>query len=99
MSDVRILKPAKTAMQSGKAKSKHWVIRFDSTCGKFKENLMGWTGALDNSYQLHLTFLTKEDAISFAEKQGYSYEVVEEQKAIFKPKSYASNFDPFRVRG
>ena len=40
----------------------------------------------------HLNFTTKEDAISFAAKQGYEYFVQEHNERKFVPKAYANNF-------
>ena len=40
----------------------------------------------------HLNFKTKEDAILFAEKQGYEYFVQEPNERRFTPKAYANNF-------
>lgn len=39
-----------------------------------------------------LDFNTKEDAIRFAEKQGYEYFVQEPNERKFVPKAYANNF-------
>ena len=39
-----------------------------------------------------LQFKSKEDAINFAEKQGYEYFVQEPNERKFVPKAYANNF-------
>lgn len=39
-----------------------------------------------------LNFAKKEDAITFAEKQGYEYFVQEPQERQIKPKAYAEQF-------
>lgn len=39
-----------------------------------------------------LNFNTKEDAIRFAEKQGYEYFVQEPNERKLVPKAYANNF-------
>lgn len=39
-----------------------------------------------------LDFNSKEDAIRFAEKQGYEYFVQEPNERKFMPKAYANNF-------
>ena len=39
-----------------------------------------------------LNFAKKEDAITFAEKQGYEYFVQEPQERELKPKAYAEQF-------
>ncbi len=40
---ARIYKPAKTAMQSGRAKTKNWVLDFEPASPREIEPLMGWT--------------------------------------------------------
>jgi NADH dehydrogenase (ubiquinone) Fe-S protein 4 len=41
---------------------------------------------------LQIKFKTKEEAIAFAEKQGYKYTVQEPKETKFKVRSYSSNF-------
>ena len=53
---------------------------------------MGWTSSADNMQGTHLWFKTKEDAIYFAEKQGYEFFIQEPNVRTFRPKQYASNF-------
>lgn len=40
----------------------------------------------------HVNFRTKDEAIRFAQKQGYEYFVQEPNERRFVPKSYANNF-------
>mgnify|MGYP001234550985 CR=1 FL=1 len=66
---ARIYKPAKTAMQSGKAKSSNWVLEFVSSPAKRSvDPLMGWTSSADTNSQVKLTFETREEAIAYAFK-------------------------------
>lgn len=97
MVDIKILKPSKTAMSSGKAKTHQWKIDFNSTSGKYREFLMGWTGTTDNRYQSDLFFKTKEDAIAFAEKHQLSYEIEEVNPFHLVPKSYGDNFKAKKI--
>ncbi len=90
--NVRIYKPAKTAMQSGRAKTHEWQMQFDESAAKFVEPLMGWVGQKDTTQQLHLSFDSKEAAIAYAEKQGYRYRIIEPKERKVIPKSYADNF-------
>lgn len=53
---------------------------------------MGWQSSADYMQGTHLNFKSKEDAIRFAQKQGYEYFVQEPQERKFKPKSYANNY-------
>lgn len=94
---VRIYKPAKNAMQSGMARTKFWRMDFEEASPKFVEPLMGWVGGKDTQQQLNLTFDTKEEAIAYAEKKGYSYRVIEPKTRRVAPKSYAENFSFYKV--
>ncbi len=92
MADVRIFRPTKNAMQSGRAKTKRWALEFEPTARKTADPLMGWIGSNDTRNQLHLYFDTKEEAIEFADKNGLSCRVEEPRERRLQPKSYAANF-------
>lgn len=53
---------------------------------------MGWTSSADHQQGTHIWFQSKEDAIHFAEKQGYEYYVQEPNVRALRPKQYAANF-------
>jgi len=89
---ARIYSPAKTAMQSGKAKTGYWVLEFDPEKPRKIDPLMGYTTSSDMKSQIRLTFATKEEAIAYAEKQGIAYRVEEPKEAKRRPISYADNF-------
>jgi hypothetical protein len=90
---VRILKPARSAMQSADGNTK-WLLEFvQIPASRSKELLMGRTSSNDMSNEVKLFFSTLEEAIIFANKKHYSYEVIEPQEAILPKKSYASNFN------
>ena len=42
---ARIYKPARTAMQSGTAKAKEWVLDYEPEQPRTVEPLMGWTSS------------------------------------------------------
>jgi hypothetical protein len=67
---VRILKPAKSAMQSAHADNK-WLLEFvkQPHC-KFKETTMGRTSSTDMSNELKILFSTLQQAITFANKKS-----------------------------
>ena len=44
---ARIYKPARTAMQSGTAKTKEWVLDYEPEQPRMVEPLMGWTSSGD----------------------------------------------------
>ena len=92
MTDVRIFRPAKTAMQSGRGSTETWLLEFESEDRRFNEPLMGWIGSADTRSQVRLRFDTRDDAIAYAERNGYTYTVVEPHNRRIRPKSYAANF-------
>ena len=87
-----IFQPTKTAMQSGKAKTKNWHFKIVSNDKKFVDPVMGWIGSNDTTRQLSLQFDTKEEAIAYAEKNNITYQVREPKTRSLKKKSYAANF-------
>jgi hypothetical protein len=98
MPALRIYRPIKNAMQSGRANSKLWRVEFEPADKKTPDPLMGWNGSRDTRSQVKMTFETKEAAIAFAQKNGYSYEIKDsEPPAPPAPKTYADNFRFDRV--
>jgi hypothetical protein len=89
---VRIFRPAKTAMQSGRAKTGRWVMEYELQTARKPEPLMGWVSAGDTKGQVRLEFETKDDAIAYAKKHNLMYQVVEPKERRIKPKAYSDNF-------
>ena len=90
---VRIYKPARNAMQSGKGKPGNWILEFEAEAPRQTDPLMGWTSSADTRQQLRLTFNTKEQAIAYAEREGLAYTVAHESPPIRQSrKSYSDNF-------
>jgi hypothetical protein len=94
---VRILRPAKTAMQSGLRNTKHWLLEHEPGDRVEADGLMGWAGSRDTERQLRLWFDTKDEAIAFAERKGLTYRVIEPHAKAIRPKAYADNFAFRRV--
>ncbi len=94
---VRIYQPTKTAMQSGRAKTHHWVVEHEPDSARFTDPLMGWTGSSDTRTQLRLNFDSREQAIAYAKRKGLDYTVQEPQVRRIKPKNYAENFTGRRM--
>ncbi len=90
--EVRIFKPAKTAMQSGRAASKEWVLEFEPGARIDPDPLMGWSGSSDTRAQIRLHFATAADAIAHASKNGWTYTVQEPRERRLQRKAYADNF-------
>jgi hypothetical protein len=89
---ARIYSPAKTAMQSGKAKTGLWVLEFDPEMPRKIDPLMGYTTSGDMKSQIRLTFETKEEAVAYAERNGISFRVQEPKEAKRRQISYSDNF-------
>jgi len=98
MATVKIYKPAKNAMQSGRANTKRWLLEYEPERGKFIDPLMGWTGSDDTKNQIRLRFDSKEEAIAYAERKGLEFRVDEPKERTIRPKNYAANFSPDRYR-
>ena len=92
MATARIFRPSKTAMQSGRAGTRRWVLEYEPATPRDPDPLMGWASARDTLNQVRLKFETLEEAKQFAEKKGLDYTVVEPRERTFKSKSYADNF-------
>ena len=97
-SKARIFKPARTAMQSGKAKTKAWVLEFEPAAAKRPDPLMGWAGSSDTAGQVQLAFATSSDAEAYARRVGLDYTVDEPHLSGLKLKAYADNFRFDRIR-
>lgn len=89
----RIFQPAKSAMQSGKKNTKKWLmLPLEDKAIRSVNKMTGWISASDTSSQFHFEFATKDDAIEFAQKSGFEFEVEEPKISAIKPKSYSANF-------
>jgi hypothetical protein len=89
---ARIYRPAKTAMQSGQARTKVWVLEFEGAAPREVDPLMGWTSSTDMRAQVRLEFDTKEEAIAYAERNGIPFRLREPKPRQPIRKSYADNF-------
>jgi hypothetical protein len=89
---ARIYQPAKTATQSGRAKTRHWLLEMEPRSRKEADPLCGWLGSDDTEQQVQLRFPTKEAAIAYARRQGIDYRVYDPHRRVVRPKSYADNF-------
>jgi len=89
---ARIYQPARTAMQSGTAKTKEWVLDYEPEQPRAVEPLMGWTSSGDMKQQVRLKFDTKEEAIAYCERHGIAYELFESVQHKRPRISYSENF-------
>ena len=93
---ARIFRPAKSAMQSGMAKTKDWILEFEPASARKVDPLMGWTSSTDMDGQVRLAFETREEAVAYAQAHGIPFQVFEPQDRKKIIKAYADNFAPGR---
>ena len=91
MRKAKIYKPSKTATQSGKGKTRNWILKYESRYG-VTNPLMGWETSDDTMGEVILEFTTKDKAIEYAKNNKIQYELVEPKISDFIIKSYADNF-------
>ncbi|KAF9019033.1 hypothetical protein BDZ89DRAFT_1021088 [Hymenopellis radicata] len=91
---VRIYQPTRNTMQSGGAKMERWRIDWDILPGggRWENPLMGWASSADYMQGTRISFRSKEDAIHFAEKQGWDYYVQPSVVKRVPPKNYSENY-------
>ncbi|WP_137131809.1 ETC complex I subunit [Rhizobium sp. FY34] len=89
---AKIYRPAKTAMQSGKAKTHLWVLEFDQEVPRSIDPVLGYTSSSDMNQQVKLTFETLEQAQSYAERKGLEFRVIAPKEAARQVVSYTDNF-------
>lgn len=94
---ARIYKPARTAMQSGNAKTKQWALDFEPEAPREIEPLMGWTASADMKQQLRLRFDSKEEAVAYCERHGIPYQLFEPHAPARRKIAYADNFSYRRL--
>jgi hypothetical protein len=89
---ARIFIPAQTAMQSGKAKTREWVLEFEPASARVSDPLMGWTVSTDMNGQVRLQFDTREEAAAYAQRHGIAFEVLTPKQHRKIVRAYADNF-------
>lgn len=91
---ARIYQPARTAMQSGSAKTHDWVLEYAPASAREVDPLMGWTSSGDTESQVHLRFQTREAAEAYAQSKGIDFDVTEPKprKPVIRPRGYGENF-------
>lgn len=89
---ARIYQPAKSAMQSGKATTRRWMLEFEPAAARNPDVLMGWTQTTDTDGQIRIRFETRDEAVAFAQRHGIAFEVTENLAPKKIIKAYADNF-------
>ena len=92
--NARIYQPARTAMSSGTAKSRNWVLEYGASSACQVDPLMGWISSDDTQSQVRLTFNSKDAALEYAREHGIEAVVSEPhaRKHNIRPGGYADNF-------
>ncbi len=89
---AKIYRPAKTAMQSGKANARRWVLEFEPGAPPRPDVLMGWTSSADPNGQIRLYFEDRDTAIDFARRHNIPHHVREPKEPKRVIKAYGDNF-------
>ena len=91
---AKIYKPSKTAMSSGQAKTKNWIMEIIPETGKDIDPLMGWTSSADTKSQVKIKFESEASAIRYAEENNIEYIVLKpkDRKVNIRPNGYGDNF-------
>ena len=89
---ARIFRPARNAMQSGKANTKEWVLEFEPASARVSDPLMGWTVSTDMNGQVRIPFDTRDEAVAYAQRHGIAFELIVAKEHRRIVKAYADNF-------
>ena len=88
---AKIYQPVKTAMQSGKARTKFWILEFNKVNFN-KDFVMGWISSSNTNDQVKLKFETKDQAVAYAKENNIQFDLINPKKDKLIIKSYADNF-------
>lgn len=91
---ARIFQPARTAMSSGTAKTRIWLLEFSQAEARSVDPLMGWTSSDDTQSQVRLQFDTREAAEEYARDHGIDAQVQlpNKRKPNIRVGGYGENF-------
>ncbi len=74
---ARIYRTSRSVMQSGDANARAWMLEFEPAGKCWIEPLMSWTATDDPFAQIRLRFPSLSAAVSYAEREGLTYRVIE----------------------
>lgn len=91
---AKIYQPARTAMQSGQANTRHWVLEFVPAAARTLDPLMGWTGSADMNSQVRLRFDSRDEAVAYAERHGIPFRASDPKPRshVIRAQGYGDNF-------
>ena len=90
--DARIYQPAKPATQSGRFKTRLWIVEHEPSSRQEPDRLIGWVGSDDTDNQVRLSFPSRDAAVAYCQRNGLTYSVSEPHARVVRPKAYAENF-------
>ena len=94
---ARIYKPAKSAMSSGMANTKEWVLEFAPENAHKKDAFTGWNSIKGTANQARLKFASLEEAQNYAAAKGIAARVDKPHPRRKRVKAYSDNFKFDRV--
>lgn len=89
---ARIYRPCKTAMQSGRGKSKIWCLEYAAQSARTIDPLMGYTSTQDALAQIRLEFNSLQEAEHYAKAHNIEYRVHMPHERTLKRACYPDNF-------
>jgi hypothetical protein len=89
---ARIFSPAKTATQSGRAKTGEWVLEYEPQSPRRIEPLMGYTSSTDTLAQVRMNFASADEAVAWCERNGVAYTLAPQQTMRRRRVTYSDNF-------
>ena len=91
---VRVYIPAKSAAQSGRAKTHRWIVEAEVATARTPDPIMGWASSGDTLGELKgsLTFDSQEEALAFVKNKGWEVIVEEPAQRRIRPRNYLDNF-------
>jgi hypothetical protein len=92
MTVARIIEEQRKTTQSGKALEGRWVLEFERQQPQRADPLTGWNGSGDTATQIKLRFNSKEEALAYATRKGFTVHVVPAPPVSMKIQTYADNF-------
>lgn len=89
---ARIYRPSRNVMQSGRGKSKSWILVHEPAVPRGIDPLMGYTTTAETRQQVRLSFDSQEEAEAYAQRNGIEYTVQPAHDTTPKKVSYPDNF-------
>lgn len=92
MTVARIIEEQRKTTQSGKALEGRWVLEFERQERQLADPLTGWNGSGDTATQVRLKFNSKDEALAYAQRKGFTVHIVPAAPVSLKIQAYADNF-------